>query len=168
MYDPFWLISRLNTAYGERASTARELFDSFFHFRVSHRTKRSLMKSWLKFLQKLVPKRTQERCVGYILLCTISHLRPFLSVWRRLELVCVVAFYYVVRAMARVHLFLPHVACVASVSSRGSSRKLGQEQKKKLMTGEGEGNEGTSCPQTPWFWKTAFAHERSLWLARCG
>ena len=29
MYDPFWLISRLNTAYGERASTARELFDSF-------------------------------------------------------------------------------------------------------------------------------------------
>ena len=103
------------------------------------------MKSWLKFLPKLVPKRTQERCVGYILLCTISHLRPFLSVWRRLELVCVVAFYYVVRAMARVHLFLPHVACVASVSSRGPSRKLGQEQKKKLMTGEGEGNEPFFC-----------------------
>ena len=33
------------------------------------------------------------------------------------------------------------LACVASVSSRGSSRKLGQEQK-KLMTGEAEGNEG--------------------------
>ena len=32
------------------------------------------------------------------------------------------------------------VACVASVSSRGSSRKLGQEQKKKWMTGEGDGN----------------------------
>ena len=32
------------------------------------------------------------------------------------------------------------IACVASVSSRGSSRKLGQEQK-KLITGEGEGNE---------------------------
>ena len=34
------------------------------------------------------------------------------------------------------------IACIASVSSRGSSRKLGQEQKKKWMTGEGEGNEG--------------------------
>ena len=67
------------------------------------------MKSWLKFSPKLVPKRTQERYDGYILLCPISHLRPFLSVGRRLELVCVVAFYYVVRAMARVHLFLRHV-----------------------------------------------------------
>ena len=148
MYDPFWLISRLNTAYGERASTARELFDSFLHFRVSHRTKRSLMKSWLKFLPKLVPKRTQERCVGYILLCTISHLRPFLSVWRRLELVCVVAFYYVVRAMARVHLFLPHVACVASVSSRSSSRKLGQEQK-KINDGGGGGERRNRLPANP-------------------
>ena len=114
MYDPFWLISRLNTAYRylrelPQQSSCLTLFFCFFHFRVSHRTKRSLMKSWLKFLPKLVPKRTQERYVGYILLCTISHLRPFLSVWRRLELVCVVAFYYVVRAMARVHLFLPHV-----------------------------------------------------------
>ena len=36
------------------------------------------------------------------------------------------------------------VACVASVSSRGSSRKLGQEQKKKGMTGEGEGKEGVN------------------------
>ena len=42
------------------------------------------------------------------------------------------------------------IACVASVSSRGSSRKLGQEQK-KLMTGEGEGNEGTAWLQTPRF-----------------
>ena len=109
MYDPFWLISRLNTAYGERASTARELFDSFFHFRVSHRTKRSLMKSWLKFSQKLVPKRTQERYDEYILLCTILYLRPLLSVWRRWELVYVMVFYYVVRTMARAHLFLPHV-----------------------------------------------------------
>ena len=57
------------------------------------------MKSWLKFSPKLVPKRTQERYDGYILVCTISHLRPFLSVCRRLELVCVVAFYYVVKAM---------------------------------------------------------------------
>ena len=32
------------------------------------------------------------------------------------------------------------LACVASVCSRGSSRKLGQEQKKR-MTGEGEGND---------------------------
>ena len=36
-------------------------------------------------------------------------------------------------------LSVPSLACVASVSSRsrGSSRKLGQEQKKKWMTGEG-------------------------------
>ena len=38
------------------------------------------------------------------------------------------------------------IACVASVSSRGSSRKLGQEQK-KWMTGEGEGND----PLQPFF-----------------
>ena len=31
------------------------------------------------------------------------------------------------------------IACVASVSSQGSSRKLGQEQKKKMNDGEGEG-----------------------------
>ena len=37
------------------------------------------------------------------------------------------------------------LACVASVSSRGSSRKLGQEQK-KMNDGRGEGNEGTSSP----------------------
>ena len=50
------------------------------------------------------------------------------------------------------------IACVASVSSRGSSRQLGQEQKKmndkskkKGMKGEGEGSEGTACPQTPRF-----------------
>ena len=43
------------------------------------------------------------------------------------------------------------VACVASVSSRGSSRKLGQEQKTKWITGEGEGkgNEGTSVSPPP-------------------
>ena len=39
--------------------------------------------------------------------------------------------------------FRVSLACVASVSSRGSSRKLGQDRsKKKWMTGEGEGNEG--------------------------
>ena len=49
-----------------------------------------------------------------------------------------------------------------------SSRTSGREQKKKKgMTGEGEGKEGTACPQTPRFWKTAFAHERSFWLVRC-
>ena len=127
MYDPFWLISRLNTAYRylrelPQQSSCLTLF--FFHFRVSHRTKRSLMKSWLKFSPKLVPKRTQERYDGYILLCTISHLRPFLSVWRRLELVCVVAFYYVVRAMARVHLFLPHVTSCHRVCT--GHEKLGK------------------------------------------
>ena len=47
-----------------------------------------------------------------------------------------------------------------------SSRTLGREQKKG-MTGEGEGREGNACPQTPRFWKTAFARERSFWLARC-
>ena len=31
------------------------------------------------------------------------------------------------------------LACVASVSSRGSSRKLGQEQKKKMNDGGGPG-----------------------------
>ena len=31
------------------------------------------------------------------------------------------------------------IACVASVSSRGSSRKLGQEQKKKMDDGGGGG-----------------------------
>ena len=42
------------------------------------------------------------------------------------------------------------IACAASVSSRGLSRKLGQERKKKKrMTGEEEGKEGTACPQTP-------------------
>ena len=47
-----------------------------------------------------------------------------------------------------------------------SSRTLGREQKKG-MTGEGEGREGNACPQTPRFWKTAFAHERSFWMVRC-
>ena len=47
-----------------------------------------------------------------------------------------------------------------------SSRTLGRERKKG-MTGEGEGREGNACPQTPRFWKTAFARERSFWLARC-
>ena len=43
------------------------------------------------------------------------------------------------------------LACVASVSSRGSPRKLGQELKKKRkwMTGEGEGKEGTSLSPPP-------------------
>ena len=44
--------------------------------------------------------------------------------------------------MANIFTYLK-LACVASVSSRGSSRKLRQEQKKKWMTGEGEGKEGT-------------------------
>ena len=50
--------------------------------------------------------------------------------------------------------------CVSSL------RKLGREQKKG-MTGEGEGKVGNACPQTPQFWKTAFAHERCFWLVRC-
>ena len=45
-----------------------------------------------------------------------------------------------------------------------SSRTSGREQKKKGLTGEGK--EGTACPQTPRFGKTAFAHERSFWLVR--
>ena len=34
---------------------------------------------------------------------------------------------------------VPTLACVASLSSRGSSRKLGQEQKKKMNDGGGGG-----------------------------
>ena len=41
---------------------------------------------------------------------------------------------------------VPTLTCVASVSSRGSSRKLGQEQKKKMNDGGGGGEEGTSSP----------------------
>ena len=42
-----------------------------------------------------------------------------------------------------------------------SSKQLERDQKKKKgMTGEGR--EGNAWPQTPWFWKTAFAHERSF------
>ena len=41
------------------------------------------------------------------------------------------------------------LACVASVSARVRREKLGREQKKKGMTGEGEGEERNACPQTP-------------------
>ena len=46
-----------------------------------------------------------------------------------------------------------------------SSRMSGREQKIRNYGG-GEGKEGNACPQTPQFWKTAFAHERSFWLER--
>ena len=42
------------------------------------------------------------------------------------------------------------IACVASVSSRVRPESW-DESKKKERTGEGEGNEGTACPQTPRF-----------------
>ena len=47
----------------------------------------------------------------------------------------------------RVIIRLPcgQVACVASVSSRGSSRKLGQEQKKKKMNDGGGGGDIFFC-----------------------
>ena len=38
------------------------------------------------------------------------------------------------------------VACVASVSSRGSSRKLGQEQTKKMNDGGGGGERRNPLP----------------------
>ena len=42
------------------------------------------------------------------------------------------------------------LACVESVSSRGSSRKLGQEQKKKKMNdGEGGGERRNRLPANP-------------------
>ena len=41
------------------------------------------------------------------------------------------------------------VACVASVSSRGSSRKLGQEQKKKMSDRGGEGERRNRLPANP-------------------
>ena len=50
---------------------------------------------------------------------------------------------------------------------RASSSRTSGREKKKGMTGEGEGKEGNACPQTPRFWKTAFAHERSFWLVQC-
>ena len=50
--------------------------------------------------------------------------------------------------VGRIVLLNKALACVASVSSRGSSRKLGQEQK-KWMTGEVEGNEGTKVSSSP-------------------
>ena len=37
---------------------------------------------------------------------------------------------------------------------------------KKWKRREGEGKEGNACRQTPRFWKSAFASERSAWLAR--
>ena len=58
------------------------------------------------------------------------------------------------------------VACRASVSAR-VRRESWDESEKKGMRGEEEGGEGNACPQTPRFWKTAFAHERSFWLVRC-
>ena len=42
------------------------------------------------------------------------------------------------------------LACVASVSAR-VRRERWDESKKKGMTGEGKGKEGTACPQTPRF-----------------
>ena len=56
-------------------------------------------------------------------------------------------------------------ACVESVSARVRREKW-DEQKNRGMTGEG-GRQGNACPQTPRFWRTAFAHERSFWLVRC-
>ena len=48
------------------------------------------------------------------------------------------------------------LACVASVSARVRQEHWDESNKKKGMTGEGEGQgrEGNACPQTPWFWKT--------------
>ena len=43
------------------------------------------------------------------------------------------------------------VACVASVSARVRRESWDESKKKKGMTGEGEGNEGNACPQTPRF-----------------
>ena len=42
------------------------------------------------------------------------------------------------------------IACVASVPREFVEKVQGREQKKKKgMTGQGEGNEGNACPQTP-------------------
>ena len=41
------------------------------------------------------------------------------------------------------------LACIASVSSRGSSRKLGQEQKKKMNDGGGGGERRNRLPANP-------------------
>ena len=48
------------------------------------------------------------------------------------------------------HLDVISIACVASISSRGSSRKLGQEQKKKKKNDGGGGGERRNClPANP-------------------
>ena len=48
----------------------------------------------------------------------------------------------------------------------GFDRARNETRTKKWKRGEGEGKEGNACRQTPWFWKPAFASERSAWLAR--
>ena len=53
----------------------------------------------------------------------------------------------------QVHFVLYRLACVASVSSRGSSRKLRQEQKKKKNDGRGEGERRNRLPANPTFLK---------------
>ena len=66
------------------------------------------------------------------------------------------------------------VACVASVSvwfrskkgTFGFDRAKNETRTKKLKRGEGKGKEGNASRQTPWFWKPAFASERSAWFAR--
>ena len=51
---------------------------------------------------------------------------------------------------------VPTLACVASVSSRGSSRKLGQEQKKKMNDGGGGGERrNLFSPPPPTFFASA-------------
>ena len=58
------------------------------------------------------------------------------------------------------------LACISSASAR-VRRESWDESTKTGMRGEGEGSEGNAWTQTPRFWKTAFAHERSFWLVRC-
>ena len=43
------------------------------------------------------------------------------------------------------------IACVASFSARVRRERRNESKKKKGMTGEGEGKEGTACPQTQRF-----------------
>ena len=61
-----------------------------------------------------------------------------------------------------------HGVSLRSKRFLASSSSWDKSEKKKRMRGQGEGKEGNACLQTPRFWKTAFAHERSFWLVRCG
>ena len=59
------------------------------------------------------------------------------------------------------------VSCVESVSAQVMCKSWNEDKKKSIRRGRRKGKKET-IPQTPWFWRFAFAHKRSFWLARYG